>query len=303
MRLRSPAKPLARLARSLCTALTALAAVTSLAADGGTPGTAAPAGKPSEAQAATAGEALVAVTPQDGATLASPNETPPVEVSLRSPDNHSFKGLYLAPPSSASNGILIVPDIGQTRSHFLRLAQTLRGRGYRVFSIDNTGQLRNVGRGPGGRPTFTPMSTSSLKFVVKDVATGVASLRSQPGVDRVAILGFGIGANAALLAAGQDEKIGAVGASVPSYGCEDFDPYAAFGDMNARPMILVESRKKYQSDLSYALERIMAKRKDLPYAHVQLRRDPEALTPQDLEEDYEDALLVWLDKVFPTAAR
>lgn len=237
------------------------------------------------------------------AAVLSPSDGPaPVEVTLKSRDGHSFAGLYVAPSASTSNAILIVPDLGQKRDHFLHLAKELRARGYRVLSMDNTGHLRQVARGPNTMPTFTPMTTAILGVLVQDLASGLAGLRAQPGVGQVTILGFGIGANAALLAGGADSTVAAVGAVLPNYGCEEFNPYAAFGDMNERPVLLLESKKKYTSDLSVAFEKIKAKRKDLPYEHVKLSRDPEALTQQELEEDYEEFLLAWLEKAFPSAS-
>src|SRR5262245_5064006 len=243
------------------------------------------------------------MAPAPEAAASSPADGPaPVEISLKTHDGHAFGGLYAAPASSGSNALLIVPDLGQRRDHFLRLVKALRARGYRVLSMDNTGQLRQIGRGPNAMPTFTSMTTRILGVLKEDVASGIAGLRTQQGVGRVALVGFGIGANAALLAGGADATVAAVGAVVPNYGCEDFDPYAAFGDMNSRPVLLLESRKKYTSDLSSAFERIMAKRKDLPFEHVKLRRDPEALTQEDLEEDYEESLMAWLEKAFPSTS-
>jgi len=254
-----------------------------------------PAARPSVTPAAPpAGTSAAASSPADGPA--------PVELPLKSQDGHGFTALYATPASAESNALLIVPDLGQRRDHFLRLTKTLRERGYRVLSMDNTGQLRQIARGPNAMPTFTPITTKILGVLTQDVASGIAGLRAQPGVGRVAILGFGIGANAALLAGGSDATIAAVGAVVPNYGCEGFDPYAAFGDMNSRPVLLLESKKKYQSDLSNAFEHIMAKRKDLPFDHVMLRRDPEAVTQQDLEEDYEESVVAWLVKAFPSAS-
>jgi hypothetical protein len=239
----------------------------------------------------------------DGAAASSPANGPaPVEVSLKSHDGHTFAGLYAAPSSAASNAILLVPDLGQKRDHFLRLMGALRGRGYRVLSMDNTGQLRQVRRGPNAMPTFNTMTTKILEVLTQDVASGLTGLRAQPGVGRVAVLGFGIGANAGLLAGGTDASIAAVGVVLPNYGCEEFNPYDAFGNMGSRPVLLLESRKKYESDIASAFEHITTKRKDLPFEHVMLRRDPEAVTRQDLEEDYEESVLAWIEKAFPSAS-
>lgn len=254
--------------------------------------------------AAPASGAPVAGPPPAAATsLSSSADGPaPVEVSLKSPDGHEFKGLYFTTDTAESKGILIVPALAGTRDHFLRLARTLRDRGYRVLSMDNSGLIREVHHPAHGKVTIDHLGTSKIFLpLVTDVATGLASLRSQPGVGRIAILGFGMGANASLVAGARDDAVEGVAAIVPSYGCEEFDPYVAFGDMNKKPMLLLESRKRFQSDLAMAFEHIMAKRKDLPLTHVMLRRDPDALTQQDLEADYEEAVLVWLDKVFPTS--
>src|SRR5205814_661362 len=115
----------------------------------------------------------------------------PVEIAVKSADGFEFKSLFFAPPSAASNAVLIVPDLGQRRDHFARLARTLQEHGYRVASMDNAGQARNVVKRGNGAALFTPMTTKVLDKLVPDVTAAIKALRAQSGVEKVAVIGFG----------------------------------------------------------------------------------------------------------------
>jgi len=97
--------------------------------------------------------------------------------------------------------IVLVHDYGANRLQMLPLVQPLHDAGYVVLVIN----LRGSGAGSSSGCTFGLREHA-------DVQAAVDVLRRRPGVDanRVAVLGMGTGANAALLAAEHDAKLAAL---------------------------------------------------------------------------------------------
>lgn len=111
------------------------------------------------------------------------------------------KALYGKHPA-----VVLVHDIGQRREQMLPLIKPLHEAGYVVLAMN----LR------GGGPKALAGETFGLQESI-DVKAGVEMLRRRPFVDpnRIAIVGFGTGATAALLAAKADPQIVAVVADNP----------------------------------------------------------------------------------------
>ncbi len=100
-----------------------------------------------------------------------------------------------------SPAVILVHDYGGSRSQMLPLIQPLHEAGYVVLAISL--------RGSGG------LGSAGCTFGLReraDVQAAVEVLRRHPGVDgnRIAILGLGTGANAALMAAEHDSKVAAL---------------------------------------------------------------------------------------------
>jgi pimeloyl-ACP methyl ester carboxylesterase len=100
-----------------------------------------------------------------------------------------------------SPAVILVHDYGTNRAQMLPLVQPLHDAGYIVFVISL--------RGSGG------MTAAGSTFGLReraDVQGAIDVLRRRPGVDanRIAVLGLGTGANAALLAAEHDPKVAAL---------------------------------------------------------------------------------------------
>ena len=108
--------------------------------------------------------------------------------------------------------IVLVHDFGQRRGQMLPLIKPLHDMGYIVLAIN----LRGGGAHPARGETFGLRESS-------DVRAAVEMLRRRPFVDplRVAVVGCGTGANAALLAAAADAQICAIVAERPVTGSRD----------------------------------------------------------------------------------
>jgi pimeloyl-ACP methyl ester carboxylesterase len=102
--------------------------------------------------------------------------------------------------------VVLVHDFGQRREQMLPLVKPLHDAGYIVLAIN----LRGGGAHPTRGETFGLRESS-------DVRAAVEMLRRRPFVDplRVAVVGCGTGANAALIAASADAQICAVVAERP----------------------------------------------------------------------------------------
>jgi len=96
--------------------------------------------------------------------------------------------------------VVLVHDHGNNRSQMLPLVQPLHDAGYVVLIIGMRGSING-----------TTGTTFGLREAA-DVNAAVEMLRRRQGVDpaRIAVVGIGTGANAALLAASQDARITAL---------------------------------------------------------------------------------------------
>jgi alpha-beta hydrolase superfamily lysophospholipase len=102
--------------------------------------------------------------------------------------------------------IVLAHDIGQRRDQLLGLVKPLHDAGYVVLALN----LRGGGKRAAAGETFGLHESA-------DIRAAVEMLRRRPFVDpeKVAVIGYGTGATAALLAARADEQIAAVVADHP----------------------------------------------------------------------------------------
>jgi pimeloyl-ACP methyl ester carboxylesterase len=108
--------------------------------------------------------------------------------------------------------VVLLHDHGQSREQMIPLIQPLHDAGFVVMAIS----LR--GRGGGG-----PVGATFGLREATDVRAAVELLRRRPFVDptKIALVGVGTGANAALIAAAADSQIAAVAAVSPVKGTKD----------------------------------------------------------------------------------
>jgi pimeloyl-ACP methyl ester carboxylesterase len=94
--------------------------------------------------------------------------------------------------------VVLVHDFNKTPSQMVPLVAPLHERGFVVAVVG----LRGAGRGGAVAQTFGLDESG-------DVRAAIAAIRRRPSVDasRIAIVGFGTGANAAVIAAAQDRDV------------------------------------------------------------------------------------------------
>jgi pimeloyl-ACP methyl ester carboxylesterase len=108
--------------------------------------------------------------------------------------------------------VVLVHDLGQRREQMLPLIKPLHDAGFVVLAIN----LRGGGAQPASGETFGLREAG-------DVHAAVETLRKRTFVDpqRVAVVGYGTGATAGLLAAQADPQIAAVYASKPTKDAQE----------------------------------------------------------------------------------
>lgn len=97
--------------------------------------------------------------------------------------------------------VVLVHDFNRTPSQMVPLIEPLHERGFAVMAVG----LRGVGRGRVGAQTFGLNEAA-------DVRAAIVELRKQKQIDgdRIAMVGIGTGANAAIIAAAQEPAVRAI---------------------------------------------------------------------------------------------
>lgn len=119
------------------------------------------------------------------------------EVSFQTRDALTLRGWFVAP----KNGVAVVLSHGlyANRALLLPEAEVMVRHGYGVLLYDS----RAHGASDGQIATWG--SVEAL-----DIADAIRFVRSRPGVSRIALLGFSVGASATSRAAANDPSVGAV---------------------------------------------------------------------------------------------
>jgi pimeloyl-ACP methyl ester carboxylesterase len=128
------------------------------------------------------------------------------EVTLTTNDSLALRGWYI--PSHNQAAVIVLHGYGGNRLEMLTRAVTLAQHGYGVLLYDE----RASGESDGEQRTFGWLDAG-------DVPMALSFLRQRSDVDpnRMGILGFSIGGQIALRAAGQSEQIRAIVAEEPGF--------------------------------------------------------------------------------------
>lgn len=224
------------------------------------------------------------------------------DIPLRSKDGHEFIGSYYTPGGDTPGpGVLLIPHLGHTRQSLSGLSSALVAKGYRVLAMDNTGQMRSVTRGPRGVPTFKPFDRKLFDQLLFDVPPAIDALKHQSGVSsQISVVGFGTGANLALEYSAATPEVSALALVMPGYGCEEFKSLDSISDYGRRPLLLIESKKRFDSDMTKAFKLMTRIRNDASIEQVVLPRDPSSLL-SNLGSGLEGSvpLIDWMNRVVP----
>lgn len=265
-------------------------------------------GPSSDARRASAGPAIPDPARRDPEKGHAQGTTPPgpfLEIPLRARDGHEFQASYYASATRPSGpGILLIPNLGHDRGSLSGLSAALAARGYSVLAMDNVGHLRNVTRGHAGLRKIKPLDRKLFDRLALDVPPAFQALRSQPGVPpKICAIGFGVGANLALQFSVTSPEIGALALVMPGYGCEEFDSPEALSQYGKRPLVMIESQKRVESDLARTFKLLTRTRNDGLMERIVLPREPgHVLTDLGSGQEGTDPLVEWLVRIVPAGA-
>ncbi|HEX4998849.1 MAG TPA: alpha/beta fold hydrolase [Terriglobia bacterium] len=159
------------------------------------------------------------------------------------PTIQSYDGMKLRASLDLPEGIpapipaiLLLHGYGEDRSVFDRFKKTVLEHGWAAMTIDLRGH--GSSRMKNGQPLEpTPAWRSSIQEFPPDLEPALDWLKSQPRVDstRIAIVGYDVGANLALIASGRFREVRTVVAIKPSLAessamagsAQDFNPRSA----------------------------------------------------------------------------
>jgi len=174
------------------------------------------------------------------------------DVSFPAADGSTLRGwLVPAPPGAAhaDTAVMVLHDAGGDRREGLRHAGPLHAAGHPVLLFDcrEHGVSDGTGRGVGLGARES-----------EDVTSAAAWLRAEQGARRVAAVGLGQGADAAILAAARDRSLDAVVAEGASTRTEDRVRDAAAGRVPEAVSRLVARLARWRAGVSQAPEPVDA---------------------------------------------
>lgn len=143
-------------------------------------------------------------------------------------DGDQLAGLYWEPPKALSPAILLLPGKDGAKEDWVGLATRLRQQGYGVLALD-----------------FRQTGEAEREQLLADVRAGFDFLRWQKKVDaaRIALLGAGLGADAALSFAAQEPLARLAVLLSPGLGQHVIPPEPGLSDYGFRPLLLVAAEE------------------------------------------------------------
>lgn len=201
-------------------------------------------------------------------------------LTITASDGVKISAVYYPPIVNGAPAILLVHQVGGSKSDWDTFAKQLQKMGYAAMAID----LRGHGATGG---------TANWAKAPDDVRAAYNVLVARPEVDslRTAIIGASIGSNLALMVGASEPKVSAVIALSPGLDYLGVNPTASMRNFANRPVLLVASQGdtySYDSAKSLAQLAIAAEPRVLSGAtHGTDMLSEPSLTP---------VLIEWLNK-------
>jgi dienelactone hydrolase len=190
------------------------------------------------------GALLALASPILGLQASGPKPGEPQPVSFSARDGVTVTGTLLVPEKTPAPAVLMLPMMSRTQHDFDQVAARLAESGIAALAID-------FRRGGSAKPgEADALESGDFSDLVLDVEAARAYLSARPDIvgPKVGLLGASLGANVAVLAAGNDASIPTMALLSVSLEYRGLRIEQALKKYGSRPALLVAS-----SEDAYAL--------------------------------------------------
>lgn len=165
---------------------------------------------------------------------------------FKTTDGWTLRGRYI-PPRGKKPVVLLLHGLGSAHHEWAAFAEVLKAKGFGSLRYDARGHGQSL-QGPAGETHYQEFVKAENRAqwtrMTYDVDAAAAWLRARKIPEsRIAIAGASLGANVALLAAGEHPKFAFAIALSPSLDYQGVRPAGAMRGFGKRPLILVAAEK------------------------------------------------------------
>lgn len=179
----------------------------------------------------------------------------PEKVSFTTDDGIKITASYFEPKNVPAPTVILVHMTGRTRGDYSKFAKALQEKGFAVLTYDIRGHGQSVYHNEEriSQLNFQDVDWQKIPW---DLKAAKKFLLKREQMSSLAIMGSGIGANAALIYAAEDEDIDTVlllSPTIETKGLETFSPLEKYGE---RPILIaVSDADIYSAESSVELDR------------------------------------------------
>ncbi len=201
-------------------------------------------------------------------TALSPVETPkpegpkPDKVTFESEGGAMIVGSFYKPAKAGSPGVLLLHQWQSDRQSWNEFAADLQKKGYSVLAIDGRGFGESV-KDKAGKEISPERTDEAVNKMLSDVNNAFEFLAKQENIDpkRIGIIGASYGSSLAIIFAGANDKVKAVGLLSPGVNyfgnMQTMPAVESYGD---RPLMLVAAKDDPES--AAAVDKLSDARKE-----------------------------------------
>lgn len=196
--------------------------------------------------------------------------------------------LFAREAGRGTHGVLLLHDAGRTSADWGLIITKLESRGFRVLAIDLRGHGESATLLDDTEPDWTTMNN--------DVTAAIARLRKR-GARSVSVIGAGLGANLALVAASQDSDLKSLILLSPGLNIKGYKPSQTIKLIGERPLLLAaaEGDRMAANTVKY-----LTSQSEGPHRAVVYPGEHSGTNLLDEHPQLEDQLFTWLDGHFET---